>query len=172
MVEITTQLIEKSFRDHYRPLCLYAWNIVKSEADAEDIVQQLFTDLLEARAQGKRQEVEDMKSYLYICVRNRAARCLGATDARLPVEAAATVPDDETERQEMAEREARLWDWIDALPPRRRDILLAVKRDGLSYQEAARKLGVSVKTLEGQLARTVKALRDTAARVYFFLLGL
>lgn len=78
---------------------------------------------------------------------------------------------EEEERVERAEREARLWDWVDALPERQREVLLAVKQEGLSYKEIAASLGVSERTVASHLRRAVSSLRRAAVKVYLFFFG-
>ena len=75
----------------------------------------------------------------------------------------------EEEQVRLAERDARLWTAIDHLPPERRRIFLLSKRDGLKYQEIAEELHISVKTVENQISKALKALRETAIRIYTFL---
>ena len=40
------------------------------------------------------------------------------------------------------------------------------------YQEIAEELNISIKTVENQMGKALKALRETAVRIYNFLLGL
>ena len=70
-----------------------------------------------------------------------------------------------------SERDARLWDAIDQLHPERKKIFLLSKRDGLKYQEIAEELNLSVKTVESQMSKALKALRETVIRVYMFFFG-
>ena len=70
---VNSHTLEKYFRWMYRPLCLYALNITESYEDSEDIVQQIFVELLEKAVAGSL-EVGDMKGYLYTVVRNRAVK--------------------------------------------------------------------------------------------------
>ena len=86
------------------------------------------------------------------------------------------LPDDlsdttDEERIALAERDARLWSAIDRLPSERRRIFLLSKRDGLKYQEIAEELHISVKTVEVQISKALKALRETAIRIYTFFFG-
>jgi RNA polymerase sigma-70 factor (ECF subfamily) len=50
---------------------------------------------------------------------------------------------------------------LDQLPARRREAVLLRWRDGLSYDEIARRLEISVKTVENQIGRALKTLRET-----------
>ena len=63
------------------------------------------------------------------------------------------------EEIDTAERDARLWKAIDDMPPRRREIFLMCRRDGMSYAAIAEELGLSVKTVENQLTRATATLR-------------
>ena len=55
-------------------------------------------------------------------------------------------------------------DAVAALPPKRREAILLRWRDGLSHREIARALGVSVKTVENQIGRGLKTLREALDR--------
>ena len=48
---------------------------------------------------------------------------------------------------------------LEELPPKRRQAVILRWRDGLSYQEIADRLAISVKTVENQLGRALKTLR-------------
>ena len=133
-MEVTTQLIEKSFRAYYRALCLYAWDVVKSEADAEDVVQGVFAEMLERCAEGKRQEVEDVRRYLAVSVRNAGRRWLRDRQGRETGVDVEELSAEEEERVERAEREARLWDWVDASGTRTVDSHVKALRHKLGSQ--------------------------------------
>ena len=77
----------------------------------------------------------------------------------------------EEERIIRSERDARLWTAIDHLPTERKKIFLLSKRDGLTYQEIATELGISIKTVEHQISKALKTLRETAIKIYTFFFG-
>lgn len=168
---ITTRLIEKCFGAYYRPLCLYAWDIVKSAEDAEDVVQGVFAEVLEECAAGKEREVEDVRRYLAACVCNAGRRWRRERMEKTTEVDVEELPEEEVEYVNRAEREARLWDWIDSLPRMQRDVLLAAKRDGLSYREIAERFGIAERTVAVHLQRAVRALRTAAVKVYMFFFG-
>ena len=161
MAAITTQEFEHHFKSLYKPLCLFALRYTDQVDDAEDIVQQAFADV-----------IGNLKAYLYQAVRNRS---LSFTSQPVNAEATEQLPDveDTSEEEDIlrSERDARLWDAIDRLPPERKKIFLLSKRDGLKYQEIAEELNLSVKTVENQMSKALKALRETAIRVYMFFFG-
>ncbi len=170
MAAITVQEFERHFKSLYKPLCLFALRYTDQVDDAEDIVQQAFADVWDKNRAGH--AIGNLKSYLYQAVRNRSL-----SFATRPVDAEATerLPDmeDSSEEEEIlrSERDARLWDAIDRLPPERKRIFLLSKRDGLRYQEIAEELNLSVKTVENQIGKALKSLRESAIRVYMFFFG-
>lgn len=166
---VNSHTLEKYFRWMYRPLCLYALNITESYEDSEDIVQQIFVELLEKAVAGSL-EVGDMKGYLYTVVRNRAVKYAKKNQEKVSVESAMYLTDENT-LSISVEEEALVWDWIDALPTERRNIFLMAKQQGMKYKEIAIQLDISVKTVEGQMGKALKALRDKAIKIYLFFFG-
>lgn len=166
---VNSHTLEKYFRWMYRPLCLYALNITESYEDSEDIVQQIFVELLEKAVAGSL-EVGDMKGYLYTVVRNRAVKYAKKNQEKVSVESAMYLTD-ETTLSISVEEEALVWNWIDALPTERRNIFLMAKQQGMKYKEIAIQLDISVKTVEGQMGKALKALRDKAIKIYLFFFG-
>ena len=166
---VNSHTLEKYFQWMYRPLCLYALNITESYEDSEDIVQQIFVELLEKAVVGSL-EVGNMKGYLYTVVRNRAVKYAKKNQEKVSVESAMYLTD-ENALSISVEEEALVWDWIDALPTERRNIFLMAKQQGMKYKEIAIQLDISVKTVEGQMGKALKALRDKAIKIYLFFFG-
>ena len=159
---------EREYKSLYRPLCLFALQYTNQIDDAEDIVQQAFADVWEKLRGGV--SILNLKAYLYQAVKNRSV--LQVSQERVEMlqdEFPDEIDTGEEEQVRLAERDARLWDAIDHLPPERRRIFLLSKRDGLKYQEIAEELHISIKTVENQISKALKALRETAIRIYTFL---
>ena len=163
---VNSHTLEKYFQWMYRPLCLYALNITESYEDSEDIVQQIFVELLEKAVVGSL-EVGNMKGYLYTVVRNRAVKYVKKDQEKVSVESAMYLTD-ENILSISVEEEALVWNWIDALPTERRNIFLMAKQQGMKYKEIAEQLDISVKTVEGQMGKALKTLRDKAIKIYLF----
>jgi len=170
MEVITTTEFERTFKSLYRPLCLFALQYLKQIEDAEDIVQQAFADVWEKNNSGN--SINNLKAYLYQAVRNRSLSLITQSPALQTMDSLPDVQDHNEEEQIMyAERDARLWAAIDKLPPERKKIFLLSKRDGLKYQEIANQLKLSIKTVENQMGKALKTLRETAVRIYTFFFG-
>lgn len=165
---ITSEEFERSFKSLYKPLCIYSLRITESLDDAEDIVQQAFSDVWDKSREGF--SVDNFKAYMYRAVHNRSLSFIGQS---LQCQSTDQLPDAEDTFEEEqvyeSERNSRLWNAIDNLPPARRNIFLMAKRDGLKYQEIAEKLQLSIKTIENQMGKALKALRETTIRIYTFL---
>lgn len=156
------------FRTLYRPLCLYALHYLKDADAVEDVVQEAFT----AWWQQTQGEVGNVRPYLYAIVRNRCIDILRRQGRQpgqlLPEDAADTISDEEA--VERSALEARLWEAVDRLPARRRELLLMSKRDGLTYEQIADATGLSVNTVRNQISRALRSLRDSADSILDFIL--
>lgn len=77
------------------------------------------------------------------------------------------ISDEEAQRR--SEIEAQLWAAVDALPPKRRELLLLSKRDGLKYSDIARLKGLSENTVRNQIFRAIESLRSNSKKILGFL---
>ena len=155
--------LEAVFKAHYAGMASFVQRFVRSQDLAEELVQDVFLKLWAKREQLA--EIETFRTYLFRAARNTALNYLRraklerrwreeqGTDDDPPTSYAA---DEETVEQELAVavREA-----INRLPPRCREIFLLSRDGGLTYAEIARSLDISVKTVETQMGRALKALR-------------
>lgn len=160
--------IDDAFRHYYRPLCLYAMHYLHDMAMAEDIVQDCFTALWERMTANK--DVSNVKAYLYMMVRNHCYDLLkkeGQSDGNLLLsDLEDIIPDEECEERSLIE--ARLWTAIDSLPERCREVFLLSKRDGLKYKEIAGKLNISTNTVENQMSKALKVLKEGSKKICYF----
>ena len=93
--------IEHSFKLYYRQLCIYALHFIEDMGTVEDIVQEAFVGLLQ-----RKEEVRDVKPYLYASVRNKCISYLKKQRVGTDV-----VPEDipSEDLEDRSEIEARLW---------------------------------------------------------------
>jgi RNA polymerase sigma-70 factor (ECF subfamily) len=158
------------FRLHYEPLSLFAVRYLRDLQAAENIVQDIFVRLWEAR--NSLNVHTNLKSYLYASVRNACLNYLkhasyskSLDEAEVQSAGPAMQPDIQAESNELA---AALEDAINGLPPKCRQVFCMAKYDDLSYQEIAEILAISVNTVKTQLRRALKSL--SAALQHFQLL--
>ena len=77
------------------------------------------------------------------------------------------ISDEEAQRR--SEIEVQLWEAVDSLPPKRRELLLLNKRDGLKYSDIARLKGLSENTVRNQIFRAIESLRNNSKKILNFL---
>lgn len=158
--------LELVFRAHYAALCDFAARYVREPALAEELVQDLFADLWARRAGW--QVSGSLRAYLYSAVRNRALNLRKRQAVERDWERDETDsgpiaqyrsperPDDALERRDTR---ARLHAALESLPERCRLVMHLRWRDQLRHAEIASIMGISVKGVEMQLSRGLRALR-------------
>lgn len=134
-------------------------------ATCEDVVQVAFLTIWERREQIDASK--SLRAFLFRIAYNRALNHVRDTarlapDAEIPEEAtpAAGAPDHDAEATLLRRR---LDAAIAALPEGRRAVFELCFLHELTYREAAETLGVAVKTVENQMGRALKAIREALA---------
>jgi RNA polymerase sigma-70 factor (ECF subfamily) len=159
MVIPNEQAFEQLFTDWFGGLHTYAFSMLKDDSEAEEVVQAVFCRIWERRASIP--EPVSMKAYLYGCVyhacvdqlRQRKARRGRHTNIGERGESAAG-------RLELAELEGRFERVLAQLPEQCRNIYQLSRFGELRYREIADQLGISVKTVEAQMSKALKRLRE------------
>jgi RNA polymerase sigma-70 factor (ECF subfamily) len=148
----------------YARLCQFAYRIVGSRAVAEDIVQDVFASLW--RRQGEF-DFNDPLPYLYRAVRNRAISLRRQEHRRAGWLAQLARERQESESSQSEPESADLASAIEkavaSLPERRRLIFAMSREQHLSYGQIAQALDISIKTVETQMGRALRSLRDRLA---------
>jgi RNA polymerase sigma-70 factor, ECF subfamily len=159
---------EKIFRSYYKRLHGFAYSYVGQAETAEDIVQTVFLKIWSQK--GDWNPPGTVKQYLFAAVRNEALNKLRhrkvADDAEDEVirsfeefQATAEIASEgDCDAEELRKTIQR---GIDELPPRCRQIFLLNRRSGLTYQEIAGYLGVSINTVNTQMGRALQSLRNS-----------
>jgi RNA polymerase sigma-70 factor, ECF subfamily len=158
--------LETLFRSHYSPLCDFAARYVRQDALAEELVQDLFADLW-ARRQSWHVR-GSVRAYLFAAVRNRALnlrqrqsieRDWEHDEAIADVRELHRPPEAADEILERADLRTRLDAALESLPERCRLVMHLRWREQMRHAEIASVMGISVKGVEIQLARGLRAIR-------------
>jgi len=153
---------KKLFFYFFLPLKSFSYSILKSKEAAEEAVSDIFIEIWARRKQLL--EIEDLRMYLYISVRNASLRRLQQTQKTtmlslddLEVEFASPDPNAETFliNNELAQKIDAA---IESLPQQCKIIFKLAKQDNLKYKEIAQLLNISVKTIDNQLSTALKKI--------------
>jgi len=158
---------EQIFRRYYNPLCVFVTRYVGDPAMAEEMVDAVFARIWEQRINWEVRS--SLAAYLYAAARYQVLdwRRHAAVESRLRkrVIAEGLTPgqggsSDQHQACEASELEAAIRDAIEQLPERCRLIFTLRWQHHLSYAEIAATLGIATKTVETQINRAIKALRE------------
>ena len=156
---------EKLFRTYYKRLHGFAYTYVRQVETAEDIIQTVFLKIWSDRDTWNPPGA--VKSYLFTAVRNEALNVL--RHSKIIAETEEDVIEtfrelkqsaDPYDRPASEEFHNQVQKGIEKLSPRCRQIYLLNRQSGLTYTEIADYLGVSINTVNTQMGRALRFLRD------------
>ena len=150
----------KLFDRYYGRLCQYVYSLLMDRNDAEDVVQELFLNLWKNR--GRIEIKENVSGYLY-----RMAKHLALNFIRSKVQTGSLSENQdllllsyEDNQLESEEFRIALYDCIDHLPDRSREVLLLHRVKGLKQKEISEKLSISVKTIKNLIWMSLQKLKE------------
>jgi RNA polymerase sigma-70 factor, ECF subfamily len=150
------------FRAHYASMCSFVQLQVGSADTAEDLVQDVFVRVWDAR---ERLDINgSLRNLLYRSAHNAAINHLKRRTIEhrwVQTAAAARSNFDATEDPAaLAELETAIDSALARLPERCRLIFTLSRHHGFTYAEIADTLDLSIKTVETQMGRALKSLRS------------
>lgn len=151
------------FRMHYEALCNYAYSFLDDRDEAEEIVQSTFLNVWEKKHNITIET--SLKSYLYRAVRNT---CLNAIKhskiKRKYVDESMATADKSHESVSQSiissELDQKIGEAMMALPEQCRLIFQMSRFEELKYSEIAEQLNISIKTVENQIGKALKIMRE------------
>jgi len=165
------QNFERLFRDFFPPLMAFARKILGDEDDAREVVHQVFINLWEKRAEVDLSS--SLKSYLFTSVHNRSLNVIRDRKKFSSEEVPEVAGEWDVSAQiESMELEEKIRESIASLPEKCREIFELNRFSGLKYSEIASQLGISVKTVENQMTKALKILREQLGKYLGLLLWL
>jgi RNA polymerase sigma-70 factor (ECF subfamily) len=156
------QAFHQLFSRMYNPLCQFCLKFVHVREVAEELVSDVFYTIWKNR---ERIEVTSPRSYLFTAVRNRGFDYLRKVKKTMlcDLAEARNLPGHYANSQEvMIEKELTetIEHSISTLPKQCRLIFELSREHGLKYREIASQLKISIKTVETQMGRALKHLRQ------------
>lgn len=170
---MTKEEFEKIFIAYFDDVRTFLYMYASSEAQLKDWVQEVFMKLWE-----KREKIDfdhpSFKSYLLKTARNHALKRLQRekkyaewleenlihlTEFRTPFK--------EKEQRIPPEFKAAYKDALSKIPSRALETWKLSREEGFSYPEIAKTMGVSVKTVETQISKALKILREELKNIEY-----
>jgi RNA polymerase sigma-70 factor (ECF subfamily) len=151
------------FVEHQTPLFRFAWRLTGSVADAQDIVQQCFLELLRPSCSYDERRTP-IRTYLFGVVRNQALKRLReretqAEERHRPVSETRS-PESEALQGELARIVAEA---VRQLPETQREVLVLAHYEQLPLAEIARVLSLELTAVKSRLQRARAGLKETLA---------
>jgi RNA polymerase sigma-70 factor (ECF subfamily) len=154
---------EMLFRTYYEPLCNYAYSYLQDRDEAEEIVQSTFLSIWE-----KRETLAihtGVKPYLYAMVRNASLNAIKHAKIKqrhADHHLAVAERSSESASQSIVadELETRIHRAMETLPEQCRLVFKLSRFEELKYQEIADQLSISIKTVENQMGKALRIMRE------------
>lgn len=156
--------LRQIFDRHYPLLLSDIYRLIPDESTCQDLAQELFVDLW-----NKRESLDihtSLRAYLRRAAVNKSLNYLKA-NRRLQFEDSDEIgqmadhsASDIRHKEKQETLEDALHVAIGQLPEKCRVVFNLSRFEQLSHKEIAEKLGISVKTIENQITKAMKMLRD------------
>jgi RNA polymerase sigma-70 factor (ECF subfamily) len=153
---------EQVFKSNYKNLHAYAFTMLKDDAAAEEMVQNVFFKLWE-RTENLT-ITGPVEAYLYRAVHNESLNYIKHLKIRKEHQLYVShrmkgEAEGAAKMLRAKELEARLHEALNELPEQCRTIFQLSRFEELRYREIAVRLDISVKTVENQMGKALRILR-------------
>jgi RNA polymerase sigma-70 factor (ECF subfamily) len=161
------QAFDRVYRHYAQKLFQFSLSLLKNRADAEEIVQETFLKLWANR--HKIDLYASFQSYLFTIAYNTMMSVLRkrvSEQKYVDYVKSLNLIERETSvagKVEFEEFNDQVRNIIEQLPPRQREVFRLSREQGLSYQEIAQQLGLSVNTIENHMTRALKFIKSKLA---------
>lgn len=153
-------LFKDIFEKNYARLCAIAYRVLKDQDESRDVVQQVMCEFWDNRQRWS--GIQSYSAYLYTSV-YRFAILSSKKTISLKSERISNkkidipyLPSDDLSYQEL---EKKIFQTINNLPPKCKEIFLLSREEELSYKEISLQLNISIKTVEAQMGIALKRFK-------------
>ncbi|OQP64849.1 hypothetical protein A3860_19025 [Niastella vici] len=162
--ERLTAVVEKYFQTHFEGLYRYAFTLLKNNDEAKDAVQTVFVNLWQKRLTIDEQQ--SVQSYLYTSVYNYCLNIKRNEKVRKAYlqnnQSVQQVFNDELVSKENINR---IREALESLPPQCKLIFMKSRFEQKKYADIALEMNLSVKTVEVQIGKALRILREKLSEV-------
>lgn len=154
---------QETFEIYFKVLVLFATKFSLDKETAEDLVQDVFVKLYEQK--DRLQFHSSLKAFLYQSVRNKCIDLIRSTKTRekhhVEIKAGTDVEGLNSEELMLqSELEEKIYHSIKQLPDQCQLIFSMNRFEGKKNQEIADELNISKRTVETQISKALKILRE------------
>lgn len=149
------------FREYYDQLVYYTITLTGNLSEAEDIAQSVLTNFWEKKESHFIHS--SLRSFLFSCCHNlfidqhrKHKKRMGLAD-KLYFEAMNNSPSEDSWKEDQIKK---LNLAIEKLPEKSKEIFILNKKRGFHQKEIAKRLDISIKTVEYHMAKSLKFLKD------------
>ena len=147
------------YHRHAPRLLNFVTGLLKDETAAEDVVQNIFVKLWTVR--GQLDSSKSLTNWLFVCARNESYNVLksawhSAVDKDVVPSVETSAVEESVSFHEVQERLSGL---VSNMPDRRKEIWRMSREQHLSNAEIARRLGISVRTVDKHLSLALSDIR-------------
>lgn len=150
------------FDYHYQMVCSTIHRFIRDHSLTEDLAQEVFVRFWEKREQIN--ITSSLDAYLRRMAVNEALGHLRRHKNRFTEEITSNVSggmEEDVEQQFLqSELEVKVKDAINELPPRCQTIFKLSRFEDMTYQQIADEMDISIKTVENQMGKALKYLRQ------------
>lgn len=151
------------FNEYSQKLFGFAYKYLKSESDAEELVQEVFVRVWEKRKSLKSDY--SFKSYLFTIALNQIRKFFNkrAIALRYVTEVKSSEPNTDNAAIDPMEYSSilnRIDELIEKLPERKKLIFIKSKKEGKSSKEIAEELQITAGTVDNQVSDALRIIRD------------
>ncbi len=156
------------FETYFTPLCRFMNVYIVERTIVEESVLDVFLYVWENR---KTLQIQlSFKAYLFQSARNKALNILRQEKINIYLNEIDTdIIETDTIALEQDELYQLIQEAVFALPDKCKEIFQLSRNENLSNQEIAEKLGISVKTVEAQITKSLKRIKDFLGDAYSYL---
>lgn len=173
------ELIENLFETHYMRLRIHARRFLDNDADADDVISDVFFELWQ-----NRHEIDfgsNILAYLYRATSTRSLNLLrnrGAASVRLDLLQSIdtmrldylSTENDQSGSIEQTELRDQINKAIEALPEKCREAFKLSYIHGMKNLDIADAMGISVRTVEAHIYKALRILREKLGSLSVYLL--
>lgn len=152
------KLLEELFKEHFTTMCALANRYIGDFDAAKDLVHDVFTTFW--------LKIDDLspetnfRAYLYTAIRNRSLNFIRDRKLNISVDEISVAQSVHQEGYEEKELANEINFAICQLPDRCREVFELSRFEGKKYAEIAVELNISIKTVENQMGKALKVLRE------------